>query len=86
MLRPKVMEVRVLPNYKLLLRFSTGEQKIFDVSPYITGDWYGKLRDEKVFRTVRAAGSTVTWAGGQDIAPHELYEDSVPVAVQVGHS
>ncbi len=73
----KVLDVKPLENYRLLLTFSTDEQKIFDVSPYIFGDWYGKLKDEAYFRTVRPSGRTVEWEGGQDIAPHELYELSV---------
>lgn len=78
MLQPKVTAVKPLPDYKLLLDFETGERKIFDVMPYIRGDWYGKLRDVDVFRTVHVAGISIAWADGQDIAPHELYDDSVP--------
>ena len=78
MLQPRVKAVRPLPDYKLLLYFETGERKIFDVIPYIRGDWYGKLRDIHLFHTVRVAGHTIAWADGQDIAPHELYENSIP--------
>ena len=78
MLQPKVTAVKPLPDYKLLLDFETGERKIFDVMPYIRGDWYGKLRDVDVFRTVHVAGISIAWAAGQDISPHELYDDSVP--------
>ncbi|MCL2151942.1 MAG: DUF2442 domain-containing protein [Oscillospiraceae bacterium] len=77
MLSPKVMDVAPLIGYKLMLSFDTGEQRIFDVTPYISGDWFGKLKDEVFFNTVRIVGNTIEWADGQDIAPHELYEDSV---------
>ena len=79
MLRPKVITVKPLNNYKLFLSFDTGEQRIFDVLPYIDGEWYGKLLDQSVFSTVHIAGHTVEWVDGQDIAPHELYDLSVPV-------
>ena len=79
MSHPKVIEVNPLLDYKVMLAFETGERKIFDVTPYISGDWFGKLKDKDFFRTVRAAGRTIVWAGGQDIAPHELYEYSTPV-------
>ena len=75
-MRPQVIKVEPLQNYMLHLIFNTNEQKIFDVAPYINGDWFGKLRDEQYFRTVRINGKTVEWQGGQDIAPHELYEYS----------
>lgn len=74
MLQPKIIEVKPLPNYRLYLRFDTEEQKIFNVLPYIDGDWFGKLKDEQYFNTVRLSGNTVKWQGGQDIAPHELYD------------
>ncbi|MDR2049634.1 MAG: DUF2442 domain-containing protein, partial [Treponema sp.] len=68
-------------NYKLKLFYENGERKIFDVSPYISGDWYGQLQDEKYFRTVHlvAGGAGIEWADGQDIAPHELYELGVAI-------
>ena len=77
MLQPKIIEVKPLPNYQLYLKFETNEEKIFNVLPYISGDWFGKLKEERYFKTVRLSGNTVEWQGGQDIAPHELYELSV---------
>ena len=79
MLRPKVLDVSPLDEHKVMVAFDTGERKVFDVAPYISGDWFGKLRDTEFFKTVRVAGNTIEWAGGQDIAPHELYDYSVPV-------
>ena len=78
MLQPKVLDVQPLPDYKLLLLFETGEKTVFDVMPYIKGSWYEKLKVPAVFQTVHVSGATVTWADGQDIAPHELYDNSVP--------
>ena len=79
MLQPKVIEVKPLVDYKLSLTFDTGEMRIFDVMPYISGDWFGQLMDTEYFNSVHVAERTVEWAGGQDIAPHELYELSVPI-------
>lgn len=79
MLQPKVISVKPLPEYKLLIEYATGERRLFDVKPYITGDWYGELQNEKVFNTVHPCGTTVEWEDGQDIAPHELYDLSVPI-------
>ena len=78
MLQPKIIGLEALSGYKLKLRYETGEEKIFDVSPYIRGDWYGRLRDREYFTTVRIlpGGIGIEWAEGQDIAPHELYEAS----------
>jgi len=79
MLQPQVTDVVPLSDYRILLSFETGEKKILDVTPYIRGDWFGKLKDTAYFRSVHVVGRTVEWAGGQDIAPHDLYGESMPV-------
>ncbi len=73
-MQPELTDVKPLEDFRLLLCYNNGEQRVFDVTPYITGSWYGQLSDPNVFRTVRVSGRTVEWANGQDIAPHELYE------------
>jgi Protein of unknown function (DUF2442). len=35
-----------LPNYQLLLRFDTNEQKIYDVKPLLETGMFGELKDE----------------------------------------
>lgn len=80
MLQPKVLSVKPLDDYRLFVEWETGEKKIFDVKPYISGNLFGRLKDLKTFGTVHPRGSTVEWADGQDIAPHELYELSVNAA------
>ncbi|MCL1908695.1 MAG: DUF2442 domain-containing protein [Holophagaceae bacterium] len=75
MLQPKITSVEALPDYKLKIVFETGEQNVFDVTPYIKGSSYGKLKDENYFKCVRIVydGWGIEWKDGQDIAPHELY-------------
>lgn len=53
---------------------------MFDVKPYIKGDWFGELKDQKVFDAVRIAGLSVEWPDGQDICPDCLYEQSIPLS------
>ena len=76
MLQPRLLDAKPLPDYKLLLEFDTKEKKVFDVTSYISGSWFGKLEDIGLFNTVRVCGNTVMWEDGQDIAPHELYDAS----------
>lgn len=81
MLQPRITKVMPLENCRLFLEYETGEKKEFDVSPYATGGWFSALKDECYFRTVHLlpGGTGIEWAEGQDIAPHELYDDSVPI-------
>lgn len=78
MLQPKVTRVEPVKPYVIRLTYETGEIKLFDVEPYISGTWFGKLKDWSYFKTVRVLpdGVGIEWADGQDIAPHELYECS----------
>ena len=80
MLQPRLVKAEPVDHLKLRLTYETGEVKLFDVSPYASGPWYGELRDESYFRTVRMlpCGTGGEWSNGQDIAPHELYECSAP--------
>lgn len=79
MLQPRLVNVEPVGHLKLQLTYETGEVKLFDVSPYANGSWFGELKEDAYFRTVRMlpGGTGIEWSNGQDIAPHELYERSV---------
>ena len=79
MLQPNLNKVEPVEPYSLRLYYETGEIKKFDVTPYMIGSWYGELKDVSYFRTVQLlpGGIGIKWSHGQDIAPHELYEDSI---------
>lgn len=79
MLQPKLTNVTPMERYHLRLEYETGEIKLFDVAPYISGAWYEELWDAAYFKTVHLlpGGIGIEWSNGQDIAPHELYECSV---------
>ena len=76
---PTVLNVVPRNDYYVVVTFETGEIKEFNVKPYISGEWFGELRDITVFNTVHPCGNTIEWENGQDIAPHELYELSVAI-------
>ena len=82
MLQPKLKKVNALPDLQLLLTWETGETTIFDVRPYTEGSWYAELNNPSYFSLVRLLpdGTGIEWPDGQDVAPHELYELSVPVS------
>ena len=80
MLQPRLTSVHPEDGHKLLLTYETGERRLFDVTPYITGSWFGELKDTAYFSSVSLlpGGVGIEWLHGQDIAPHELYELSIP--------
>jgi len=79
MLYPQAINVTPLSGYKLLVAFDNGENRVFDVNPYLRGDWFSELRDANVFNAVTVSGYSVAWPDGQDIAPDCLYVNSVRV-------
>ena len=50
MIRP--IAVQPTEDYKLLVTFSTGEKKIFDVRPYLDMPFFAKLKDADAFNQV----------------------------------
>jgi len=52
MLYPKIIDVKALDNYVIKLKYETGETKIFNVLPYISGKWYEELFNNSYFKTV----------------------------------
>lgn len=74
----RVSGVRPLPQYKLWVRFNTGEAKIFDFSPYLSYPAFAPLQDENVFRQVYIDYGMTVWCDGDiDIAPEKLYSEGL---------
>ena len=70
----KIINAKAMNDYKLLLDFSDGERKIFDVKPLLTVGIFTNLKDENVFRNFILDYETVTWCDGEiDIAPETMY-------------
>lgn len=74
----KINGVRPLDDYKLWLRFSTGEAKIFDFKPLLNEPCFIPLQDKNVFNQVYIDYGVTVWNDGDiDIAPELLYKNSV---------
>ena len=56
---PRVTQVFPEENHHLLLEFSNGERREFDVSPYLEKGIFQSLKNETYFRRVRVSLGTV---------------------------
>lgn len=70
---PKVIEAKVLSDYKLLLKFDTQEQKIFDVEPYLQYEGFKPLINSDEFKNIYIDFGTVCWKCGSDLSRDTLY-------------
>ena len=77
-MNPRVKDVKPNPDYTLTLVFDNGEQKVFDVKPYLDKGVFQELKDLKFFNAVRPFLGSVEWPHGQDFCPDTLYLDGKP--------
>lgn len=74
-----VINVKPLPNYTLHLTFKSGEQKLFDMKPYLNIGIFTALQDKLLFNTAFVSFDTVEWSNKADIDPETLYQESYSI-------
>lgn len=77
-MNPRVVDVVAEKNHILVLLFSNGERRRFDVSPYLHYPVFQPLVDEGFFRLAHADHGTVCWPTDIDFDPDTLYLESSP--------
>lgn len=73
---PRVIQVKPQPDYNLLITFSNGELRLFDVKPYLNTGLFKELKDVSLFNSVQPFLGSIQWTNGLDLCPDTLYEDS----------
>lgn len=72
-MNPRVINVKPDQNYTLLVTFNNGEEKSFDVKPYLNIGMFKELKDESMFNSVKPFLGSIQWANGLDLCPDTLY-------------
>lgn len=78
MTTPKPIKVEALSHFMLYIIFENGEEKIYDIKRMLEYNFYKNLRKEEIFRTVKISDISLEWITGEDIAPEEIYYNSIP--------
>ena len=73
-----VMRACPLDDYRLDLVFENGEQRIFDVKPYLLRGIFSRLQARATFQAVRVVAGSVEWPGGLDLSYDTLQIESQP--------
>jgi hypothetical protein len=76
-MNPRVKNVKAAGDYTLLLTFTNGEEKKFDVTAYLEIGNFRELKDKAIFNSVRPFLGSIQWANGLDLCPDTLYLESV---------
>ena len=77
---PDILGVNALDNYLIYLKFKTNEEKIYDMKKLINENkFYNKLKDKDYFKDVKIRGDSIEWENGEDVAPENLYYDSINI-------
>jgi len=74
----EVSQIKILDSGMLLVTFSTGEVRLFDMYSLVNkGPAFAPLADEKNQKTAKVTFGFVSWMDGEiDIAPETMYLES----------
>ena len=78
-MNPKVIKVQPIQDYILNLWFTNGEQRHFDMKPYLNFEVFQTLKDQNMFNTATPFLGSVTWSNNSDLSYDTLYMEGVPV-------
>lgn len=79
---PRVCSVVPQRDFSLILQFTNGEARIFDMNPYLKIGIFRTLKDWGVFSLAKTGLGTVIWPNELDISPDTLYLESRPFSPQ----
>ena len=71
-----VVFVKTSDDFELTLKFNTGEERLFDMKPYLDKGDFKRLKEPSLFNQAYVAFDTVCWPGNLDMAPATLYDKS----------
>lgn len=75
---PNIIGARALDNYLIYLLYETKEEKIYDMKKLINENkFYKNLLDKQYFESLKIRGDSIEWKNGEDIAPENLYYESI---------
>jgi len=74
-----VIDVKASAGYKLHLKFENGEERLFDMAPYMGKKPFVRLNNTPLFMLAKVRHGTVVWPDNIDIAPETLYYKSKPI-------
>lgn len=81
-MNPRITAVTACDDHTLLLTFTNGEIRHFDITPYLGYPAFEPLRQIALFKLVKASHGTVTWPKEIDFDPDTLYLEGKPAKLE----
>ena len=82
-MNPQVKQVYPLEDYRLEVIFENGEQRLFNMKPYLQKGVFVRLQNRAVFLAARVVAGSVEWPGELDLSYDTLYLESQPMAAAI---
>ena len=82
----RITQAVPLDDFRLRLRFNTGEEGMFDMRSYLERSAFAALRDQNLFRHVMIdeIAGTICWPNGIDFCPDMVYDAAQRVETRGG--
>lgn len=71
-----IKEVKPVKDYLLHLTFENGENRLFDMKPYLNIGIFTELKNISMFNTVHISFDSIEWNNEADLDPEFLYKES----------
>lgn len=76
-MNPRAKNISYKSPYNLIVTFTNGEVKKFDLQPFLDYPIYQELKNESLCSKATVENGTVVWNDEIDIDPDRLYLESV---------
>lgn len=70
---PDIKSVDILKEYNLLLTFTNGEKRIFDMKPYLKYPIFKPLNNKDEFNMFSIIDGTIEWKCGSELSTDTFY-------------
>ena len=79
MIPPRIKKIKIYNDYKIIIIYSNGEKKIYNMEKNLKYDFYKNLKNLYYFKLAKSVETTIEWPNGEDLDPNELYENSIEI-------
>jgi hypothetical protein len=75
---PDIKIAKIIEDYHIHLTFDNGEQKVFDMNPYLNYQLFKPLKEESELTSFQIVDGTIEWSCGADLSTDTFYLQSKP--------